>query len=186
MREGATTLNARTAREQTRTLPNHTGMLTGRRVDDQGRPRSHVQIDTGTTVHRAADHYVASMFDVVHDRGGSTAVFTAKKKFVLYKRTWNTHGAKDRVGKNHGRAKIDRFTIDSNNTRLVGKLRAELRRSPRELTFLHLSLPDQAGHAHGFMGKRYLTAVRRTDRLLGQILNTIAAAPRCAATLSSC
>ncbi len=174
MREGATTLNARTAREQTRTLPNHTGMLTGRRIDDRkGGHGVTFNSDTGTTVHRAADHYVASMFDVVHDRGGSTAVFTAKKKFALYKRTWNTHGAKDRVGKNHGRAKIDRFTVDTNNTRLVGKLRAELRRSPRELTFLHLSLPDQAGHGHGFMGKRYLTAVRQTDRLLGQILNTI-------------
>ena len=33
MREGASTLDARTEREQTRTLPNHTGMLTGRRID---------------------------------------------------------------------------------------------------------------------------------------------------------
>jgi hypothetical protein len=113
------------------------------------------------------------MFDVVHDRGGSTAVFSAKSKFALYKRTWNSHGATDRVGKNHGRAKIDRFTVDSNNTRLVGKVRADLRRSPRELTFLHLSLPDQAGHQSGFIGLRYLTAVRQTDRLLRQILDTI-------------
>jgi predicted AlkP superfamily pyrophosphatase or phosphodiesterase len=174
MREGASTLNARTAREQTRTLPNHTGMLTGRRIDDgNGGHGITFNSDTGSTVHRAADRYVASMFDVVHDRGGSTAVFTAKKKFALYQRTWNGHGAQDRVGKNHGRAKIDRFTVDTNNTRLVGKLRGDLRRSPRELTFLHLSLPDQAGHAHGFMGKRYLTAVRQTDRLLGQILDTI-------------
>jgi hypothetical protein len=174
MREGATTLNARTAREQTRTLPNHTGMLTGRRVDDHKKGHGVAfNTDTGTTVHRSADRYVASMFDVVHDRGGSTALFTAKKKFALYKRTWNSHGAKDRTGKNHGRAKIDRFTIDTNNTRLVAKLRAELRRSPRELTFLHISLPDQAGHKHGFMSKRYLNAVRHTDRLLGQILNTI-------------
>jgi hypothetical protein len=174
MRDGASTLNARTAREQTRTLPNHTGMLTGRRIDDRlGGHGVTFNSDPGTTVHRAADEYVASMFDVVHDRGGSTAVFTAKKKFALYKRTWNSHGAQDRVGKNHGRAKIDRFTVDTNNTRLVGKVRAELRRSPRELTFLHLSLPDQAGHKSGFMGQRYLTAVRQTDRLLGQILDTI-------------
>ena len=61
--------------------------------------------------------------------------------------------APDRAGRNDGRAKIDRFTIDLNNTRLVAKLTAELRRSPREFTFVHLSLPDRAGHAHGFMGR---------------------------------
>src|SRR5688572_7462226 len=37
MAEGASTLNARTARELTLTLPNHTGIVTGRRVDaDRG------------------------------------------------------------------------------------------------------------------------------------------------------
>lgn len=56
IREGAVTLNARTAREQTRTLPNHTSMLTGRRID--ARSGGHgitMNSDTGTTVHRAAD-----------------------------------------------------------------------------------------------------------------------------------
>jgi hypothetical protein len=120
---------------------------------------------------------VASTFDVVHDNGGSTAMFASKIKFVLYKRTWNTHGAPDRTGRNDGRAKIDRFTIDRNNTRLVAKLTAELRRSPREFTFVHLSLPDRAGHTHTFMGKQYLVAVQRTDQLLGRILNTVAADP---------
>jgi hypothetical protein len=79
--EGASTLNARTEREQTITLPNHTGMLTGRRIDDRkGGHGVTFNSDTGSTVHRAAHHYVASMFDVVHDRGGSTAVFSAKKE----------------------------------------------------------------------------------------------------------
>jgi Type I phosphodiesterase / nucleotide pyrophosphatase len=175
MREGAYTLNARTIREQTRTLPNHTAMFTGRRVE--GRRGGHGytdNVDNGTTIHRAAGHYVASVFDVVHDNGGSTAMFAAKIKFNLYKRTWNAYGGPDRAGRNDGRAKIDRFTIDVNNTRLVAKLTAELPRSPRELTFVHLSLPDRAGHAHGFMGKEYLDAVEQTDRLLGRILNNVA------------
>src|SRR6185295_2551381 len=65
---------------------------------------------------------------------------------------------------------IDRFTIDHNNNQLVSKLNEELRRKPREFTFLHISLPDRVGHAHGFMGKQYIDAVGRTDVLLGRIL----------------
>jgi Type I phosphodiesterase / nucleotide pyrophosphatase len=174
MREGAYTMNARTVREATSTLPNHTAMLTGRRVDENHGGHGYSDnFDNGGTVHRAGGHYVASVFDVVHDHGGSTAVFAAKTKFKLYKRTWNRHGARDRVGPNDGRAKIDRFTIDHNNTRLVSRLDAELRRKPREFTFVHLSLPDRAGHAHGFMGKQYVAAVERTDVLLGRILKTV-------------
>ena len=178
MREGAYTLNARTVREQTSTLPNHTAMLTGRRVD--GRHGGHGytdNFDNRSTVHRAAGHYVASVFDVVHDHGGSTAMFATKTKFALYKRTWNTNGAADRTGRNDGRAKIDRVTIDRNNTEMVAKFTAELRRAPREFTFVHLSLPDRTGHAHGFMSREYLTAVQRTDRLLGRVLNTVAGRP---------
>jgi hypothetical protein len=178
MREGAYTLNARTVREQTSTMPNHTAMLTGRRVDDRHGGHGYSDnFDNGGTVHRAAGHYVASVFDVVHDNGGSTAMFASKSKFRLYKRTWNTHGAADRTGRNDGRAKIDRVTIDRNNTGLVAKITAELRRSPREFTFVHLSLPDRVGHAHGFMSKQYLAAVQRTDQLLGRILKTVAARP---------
>ena len=178
MREGASTLNARTAREQTRTLPNHTGMLTGRRIDDRrGGHGITVNSDTGTTVHRAAGQYVASVFDVVHDRGGSTALFTARTKFALYQRTWNSKGSTDKVGANNGRAKIDRFTVDTDNARLVGKVTADLRQSPRTFTFVHLSLPDAAGHDHRIMGPDYLRVVRQTDRLLGQILTTISARP---------
>jgi predicted AlkP superfamily pyrophosphatase or phosphodiesterase len=178
MREGAYTLNARTAHEQTATMPNHTAMLTGRRVDAKHGGHGYSDnFDNGGTVHSAAGHYVASVFDVVHDNGGSTAMFASKAKFRVYRRTWNTEGAADRTGRNDGRAKIDRVTIDRNNTRLVAELTAELRRSPREFTFVHLSLPDRAGHAHSFMGREYLAAVERTDQLVGRILNTVASRP---------
>jgi type I phosphodiesterase/nucleotide pyrophosphatase len=178
MREGAFTLNARTVREKTSTTPNHTTMLTGRRVDAKHGGHGYTEnFDNGGTIHQAAGHYVASVFDVVHDNGGSTAFFGSKAKFRLYKRTWNTHGAPDQVGPDNGRAKIDRFIIDLDNTRLTSKVTAELRRKPRDFTFVHLSLPDRVGHASGFMGKQYLDAVRHTDRLVGRILNTVADRP---------
>jgi Type I phosphodiesterase / nucleotide pyrophosphatase len=178
MREGAYTLNARTVREQTATLPNHTAMLTGRRVDDKHGGHGYTDnLDNGSTVHRAAGHYVASVFDIVHDHGNSTALYASKMKFKLYERTWNTHGRPDPIGPNDGRAKIDRLTIDGDNTRLVVELTAELRRSPREFTFVHLSLPDRVGHRHKFMGREYLNAVQYTDRLLGRVLDTVAGRP---------
>ena len=174
MRQGAYTLNARTEYELTRTLPNHTGMLTSRRITaTKGGHGVDFNTDTGTTVHRAAGHYVASVFDVVHDRGGSTALFSAKTKFELYARTWNTHGRADPVGYDNGRQKIDRVVLDTDNARLVGRVNAELKSAPRTFTFLHISLPDVAGHKSGFMGKQYLSAVKETDRLLGTVLDTI-------------
>ncbi|WP_423763649.1 alkaline phosphatase family protein, partial [Escherichia coli] len=119
----------------------------------------------------------ASIFDVVHDRGGRTALFSAKNKFELYERTWNTDGAPDRVGKAQGSKKIDRVVLDTDNARLVRTATADLTRSARDFTFLHLSLPDRAGHEHGFMGQKYLSAVQETDRLLGTVLGTISARP---------
>ena len=178
MREGAWTFNARTERESTSTLPNHTGMLTSRRVDARhGGHGVTFNSDDGTTVHRAAGRYVSSVFDVVHDRGGSTALFSAKAKFRFYQRTWNANGARDRVGVDNGRAKIDRVTIDENDDRLVASVNAELRRSPRQFTFVHIALPDEAGHRHGFMSQPYVAAVRQTDRLLGSMLKSITDRP---------
>ena len=160
--EGAGTLNARTELEQTVTLPNHTSMLTGRRIDasagghgvtwDDDRP--------GTTVQGAAGHPVGSVFSAVHSAGGSTALYTTKAKFGLYERSWP--------------AGVDTFRFTENQRRLVRLARADLADGAPTFTFLHVSLPDRAGHAHGGMSPQYLDAVRRTDRQLGGILRAVA------------
>ncbi|MDP3894511.1 alkaline phosphatase family protein, partial [Nocardioides sp.] len=99
MRQGAFTLNARTVYEATLTLPNHASMLSGRRVlarkGGHGLTRN---VDVGGTVHGTAGEYVASVFDVVHDHGGSTALYAGKDKFLLFERTWNRQGAPDTTG----------------------------------------------------------------------------------------
>jgi hypothetical protein len=165
MRAGASTMNARTAREMTVTLPNHTGMVTGRRIaaakgghgvtwnDNRLRPN---------TVQEAAGHDVASVFSVVDAAGGSTALFAAKTKFTLWDRSWPDA--------------IDRVTIDEDNAALVDALVADLDQD-RDFRFLHLSPPDVAGHAHGWMSKRYLRAVRTADRLLGEVVAAVNADP---------
>lgn len=164
--EGAGTLNARTEYEQTVTLPNHTSMVTSRRItktkgghgvtwdDDRLRP---------ATVQAAAGEPVGSAFTVTAAAGGSTALFVSKPKLSLYKRSWPLA--------------VDRSTIIVDNAALVSAVRTDLVTAEREFTFVHLSGPDLAGHRSGWMTPAYLRAVRAADALVGQILTTISGDP---------
>lgn len=160
--EGAGTLNARSQYELTLTLPNHTSMVTGRRIDARRGGHGVTWNDDrpGTTVQGAAGHAVSSVFGVVHDAGGSTAIFSTKTKLSLFNRSWD--------------GDIDRSTIrEEQDLSLVRAARADLVNRERTLTFLHLGLPDQIGHAQGFMSPAYLRAVERVDDLVGRMLRAI-------------
>ncbi len=170
MATGASTLNARTEREMTLTLPNHTGMVTGRRVesstgghgvtwnDDRRRP---------ATVQAAAGHPVESVWTTVHGAGESAALFASKTKFSLWNRSWP--------------ASIDLTRIQLDNSLLTRAVRRDLRDHTRAFRFVHLSLPDAVGHEEGFMSGPYLKAVTRVDALVGQLLDAVEADPLLAA-----
>ncbi len=165
MRAGASTTNARTEREMTVTLPNHTGMVTGRRIEAATGGHGVTWNDdrlTPATVQAAAGHDVGSVFTAVHDAGGSTALFAAKTKFSLWQRSWPDA--------------IDRTVIDLDNSALVDQLVDDLA-TERDFRFLHLSPPDAAGHDHGWMSPQYLRAVRRSDRLVGRVVKAVNADP---------
>jgi hypothetical protein len=159
---GARTRNARTQVEMTVTLPNHTSMVTGRRIGP-GHGGHGVDWNSdipGTTVQAAAGGQVASIFTRVHRAGGSTAVFSTKTKFSLFDRSWP-------------RA-INRSTIKEERDRdLVLAVRRDLLRHDRAFTFLHLGAPDAAGHARGWLSPAYLRAVEQVDGLLGLLLRAI-------------
>ena len=161
MSEGAFTLNARTQVESTLTLPNHTSMVTGRRIDRKHAGHG-VTWNTdlkGRTVQKAAGHAVGSVFSWLHKAGMNVALFAAKAKFSLFDRSWPS---------------INRVTIkEGKDTALVNAVRADLVDRDREFTLLHLGDPDKTGHARGFMSPAYLDAVRRTDSRIGTILETI-------------
>ncbi|PRY58234.1 type I phosphodiesterase/nucleotide pyrophosphatase [Knoellia remsis] len=173
--EGATTLNARTMVEQTVTLPNHTSMVTGTRIDKTaGGHGVTVNSDTGTTVQASAGRYVSSIFDVVHDRGGRTGLYVAKDKFNVLDRSWNaTNGAPDTTGTDEGRDKIDTYRLTDSQGATTALTTTLGSTSPDTFSFLHIALPDSAGHSYGWMSSRYLTAVEQSDALLGQVLKTI-------------
>ncbi len=180
IRQGAYTLNARTLVESTSTLPNHTGQLTARRVASRrgGHGVSFNADPRGSTVHDAAGRYVASVWDVVHDHGGTTALYTSKAKFAFYDRTWNgVHGRADTVGPDDGRDKIDRFTFLEDETALVDQLVRDLKSAPPTYAFVHLSMTDKVGHAWGYMSDRYLAQVRVEDARVGRILRAVKRSP---------
>ncbi len=161
MAEGAYTLQARTEYESTATLPNHTGMVTGRRVEAAaGGHGVDFNEDNGSTVHAAAGERVRSVFNRVHNQLGSTAVFVGKDKFDVWQRSWPQA--------------IDRYTLLGSNPRLVDAAIEDLKSTRRPLTFVHLSLPDRIGHRYGFMSTRYLDAVALTDGEVGRLLDTVA------------
>jgi predicted AlkP superfamily pyrophosphatase or phosphodiesterase len=173
LERGTGTLNARSARELTRTLPNHTGMLTGRPI--KGDRGHHVTFneDNGSILPAVAGGYVAGVFDVVHDHGLGTAFYASKDKFNFLDRSWDAaHGASDKTGPDDGRDKIDRYVVDTEADN-VSRLVKRLHRSPDAFSFVHLALPDAAGHASGFMSPTYLSAVTAADKQVGRILDAV-------------
>jgi predicted AlkP superfamily pyrophosphatase or phosphodiesterase len=164
MRGGASTLNARTEVEITETLPNHTGMLTGRPVAGPDGHGVAFNQDPGSgTVSSRAGRRIESVFGVVHRSGRTAAMYASKQKFALFERSWS-------------RA-IDRSVIEEDSERLVERLTSDLVSRPADFSFVHLAAPDLAGHESGFMGPAYLRAVEHVDRLVGDIRRAVAAAP---------
>ncbi|MBT6462332.1 MAG: SUMF1/EgtB/PvdO family nonheme iron enzyme [Opitutae bacterium] len=113
--EGAFTDNARTDYFITRTLPNHSSMLTGRgSLDVTGVGIGHNQEmnhDSGDTLHDNIGAYMHGIFDVAKDAGLRTALFANKSKFNLLNRTWDGSW-KDSGGDNNTPApRITTFSV---------------------------------------------------------------------------
>lgn len=176
MRQGASTLNARTAIERTLTMPNHSGVFSGRRVlGTFGHQVTFNNDSAATDIHTVAGRYVPSMFDVVHDHGGRVRFFAGKKKFAFFDRSWDAQrGAVDTQGVDNGRDKIDNYVFGNDTKALVDRVVRTLRKRPAKLTYLHIRLPDSAGHRYGWESEEYRTAVRQSSAQVGRILRTIA------------
>ncbi|TQK70046.1 alkaline phosphatase family protein [Nocardioides sp. SLBN-35] len=164
--EGAGTVNARTQLEMTVTLPNHTSMVTGRRIKASkgGHGVTWNDDKVTKTVQQAAGHDVASVFTQVHEGGGTTAVYATKSKFWLFENSWP-------------KAVDDTFIRVKKNGAVVKELRSDLASAPATFSFVHLGRPDQIGHRDGWMTPSYLKAVAKVDKLVGTIMDQVRSTP---------
>lgn len=171
-REGAFTDNARTDYHYTTTLPNHTCMITSRPVLG---PCGHGLIVNfgGLATNLHAQGYKASMFDVAHDHGLSTALFAGKSKFLSFQGSYaETTGAPDLTGEDNGRNKLDFVLVDGLEETLVTTLAENLPEKRWDLVMLHFRTPDSGGHGYDWNldpGSEYLATIVRVDGYLGRI-----------------
>lgn len=188
--EGAWTPNARTDYTYTVTLPNHTSMLTGLPVEQPaGMPNTACHGWTrndvpphGATLHNSGNphrHYIASVFDVVHDAGLSTALYVSKDKFVIYDQSYDeTSGAADA----HGRDKIDCFYFqdDGPPTYSAGmnqRFLDDLKQHHFRYSFVHYRDTDSAGHAFGWGSGEYKRVLTAIDGYLADVLEVVETDP---------
>jgi hypothetical protein len=155
--QGAGTINARTEVEKTVTLPNHTGMVTGVRVNRL--LGGHGVTWNETKKRRSVAPGTESVFSTIADAGGSSGVFVGKKKFEMWGRAWP--GA------------IDDLEINKDQTAVVTSAIDDLREDDHDLVFVHLAGPDNAGHESGWGSDPYLDAVARADADIDRIVSAI-------------
>jgi len=125
--------------------------------------------------------YIASVFDVVHDAGGSTALYASKSKFVLFDRSYDaSHGAVDAVPPDHGRDKIDRYLYVPSGATASGlhaTFLSEMGANHYNYCFVHYLDLDSVGHSAGWGSATWNAALRTLDAYLGEIFDLVTSDP---------
>jgi len=162
MATGTGTLNARTDYDYTETLPNHTCMLTGVGVTgEKGHGFTANMPEEERPIHKLKGRYVPSLFLNLQEKGLRSALFAAKKKFVVFPNSYLINYYE---------------IIDRKDDPVFEAFLNKLKDSPPQFIFLHLGGPDFAGHYRGWdptVGTPYSNQVKRMDKFLGKILKAI-------------
>jgi hypothetical protein len=187
MRAGASTLNARTDVETTGALPNLVSMLSGRPAAKAagGHGVSWLRDQPGrkgrTTTKGGTGRYVPTLFDAVHDWGGSTSFMSSDRSAQLVRRSYGAaHGAKDVQGVGYGRSKLGVSSIRDSDTQAVKVLKTQLRVHPRTVSVVQLTALRTTGRRSGFLSPAYVRALRRLDKRVGSLWTSIYKNPRVA------
>lgn len=184
---GSFTLNARTDPNSTVTLPNHTGMITGRLLEGSTGHNWSVNDFAGrTSIHENRQHYVSSIFDVAHEHDVATGLFVSKKKFLLYVASYGMTGEETSYRDEVRDGAIDAFffpgdmesLLDGKIDQVTDAASSHIGQAERSLTVVHYGQTDLAGHAQGWdltTGSHYLTAMELVDQQLSRLFDAIEA-----------
>lgn len=153
IKEGSYTLAARTILPS-KTLPSHTSMLTGEPPDRHGVLWNTAFEDAPGTLE------IPTIFGVARDRGYATAAFFSKSKFSHLQRPGTLDYSQAPGGW------FGRWT----GARTMTDVERHLATSKPNLLFVHLSDPDVAGHAAGWMSARYGLGVLAADAAVARLL----------------
>lgn len=191
--EGASTMNARCDHDISETVPNHATMFTARPVMQPANApiTTHHGYNNNfpgasDTLHNSGNTnvpYKASFFDVAHDHGLTTALYTGKTRLAICERSYDgLNGAFDLFGEDDGRDKIDFAAVadvsGASISNEVNQVVADLSGAePKQYSFIHIAEPDLTGHASGWGSANWSNAVRMVDFQLGRILDAIRANP---------
>lgn len=161
IREGASTLNARTDDDYTVTLPNHTCMITGSPV--LGPDGHHVTDNTivTRTVHDYAGRHVNSIFDVLHQNKRHGAMLASKLKFNIYEHSFP----------------IDIVSLtDHDDLKTLEVFEKLAKKGLPDFIFMHFAGADYVGHAHTWSftpGSEYLKEAVVLNQYLKRVLEAV-------------
>lgn len=153
IKEGSYTLSAQTILPS-KTLPSHTSMLTGEPPDRHGVLWNTAVEDAPGTLE------IPTVFGVARARGYATAAFFSKSKFS-HLQVPGTLDYSQAPGGWFGRWSAAHTLRD---------VEKHLQTSKPNLLFVHLSDPDIAGHANGWMSPQYGRGVAQADEALRRLL----------------
>jgi hypothetical protein len=181
LRSGASTMNARADFDYTETLPDHVTILTGRPVEaDPDLPDDTYHgwtvnglVDFSVTLHNGGNPhlvYIASIFDVVHDHGGRTCMYSGKPKFTLFSNSYSAaNGAPDQVGRDDGRNKIDHVVILEDTSLLMDTAEGDLQGGACDFALVHISDLDRVGHDAGWGSSAWMSTLTQVDGWVGRL-----------------
>lgn len=183
----AWTHSARTTMGSRHSIPNLFSMLTSRPAADNHQPGaghgliSDDVLPPGKTVHSySQDAYVPSVFDVVHDHGGRTGLFTGNPNSRPFVDGYGPLlGSPDPYDGDYGKNKLDVVSaVDgASAAEVISAFVGAATTSPLNFSFLQLSDVDGAQRAYGSDSLETAQALQRVDQALDGLFNFLDSAP---------